>query len=155
MTQAYSVVAPFVPDELKAERVLQAVAVHFFTRILRGELVVEVVGPGIGSVILDKQEIQNACNRITWDGPKRTKRHLPPPISFANRCIRSKPAVSTQLLGKERLPDLNDEWFSKEELPRLRHQFSSGELTSIGSSCGCLAAKDQARTDKWMSISSD
>src|SRR5262245_36917936 len=53
-----SVVAPFVPDELQAERVLQAVAVHFFTRIVRGDLVVEVVGPGIGVVTLDKDGIE-------------------------------------------------------------------------------------------------
>src|SRR5262249_19071858 len=80
-----SVVAPFVPDELKADRFLQAVAVHFFTRIVRGELIVEVVGPGLGSVTLDKSGIEAACKKVVWDSPKRTKRHVPPPIEFARR----------------------------------------------------------------------
>jgi hypothetical protein len=108
-----SVVAPFVPDELKADRVLQAVAVHFFTRIVRGELVVEVVRPGVGSVTLDQRGIQNACDLIAWDGPKRTKRHVAPPISFAKRCLNLQPSASTQLLGTERLPELADKSFSE------------------------------------------
>lgn len=115
-----SVVAPFVPDELQAERVLQAVAVHFFTRIVRGELIVEVVGPGIGVVTLDKQGIQDACNRIVWDGPKRTKRHVPPPIEYAQHCLGLQPAISTPVLGTERLPDLTDKSFSAEELASVR-----------------------------------
>jgi hypothetical protein len=71
-----SVVAPFIHESLKAERLLQAVAVHFFTRILRGELVVEVMGTELGTVTLNKSTIAAACERIMWDGPKRTKRHV-------------------------------------------------------------------------------
>lgn len=125
-----SVVAPFVPDELQADRVLQAVAVHFFTRIVRGELIVEVVGPGL-AVTLDKQGIQEACNRIVWDGPKRTKRHVAPPIAYAQRCLGLQPTLATPVLGTERLPDLTEQSFSAEELGKLRQQFSAGELTSV------------------------
>ena len=56
-----SVVAPFVPDELKAERILQAVIVHFFTRILRGELEVEVSGPELGKIAINADSIEDAA----------------------------------------------------------------------------------------------
>ena len=126
-----SVVAPFVPDELQAERVLQAVAVHFFTRIVRGELVVEVVGPGLGVVTLDKDGIEDACNQIVWDGSKRTKRHVAPPIAFARRCIKSQPEFSTPVLGTEHLPKLTESSFSPPDLAKMRQQFAAGVLTSV------------------------
>jgi hypothetical protein len=126
-----SVVAPFVPDELKADRLLEAVAVHFFSRIVRGELIVEVVGPGIGSVTLDEYGIEDACKRVSWDGPKRTKRHVSPPIDFTKRTMRVTYPASTQLLGQDRLPELTADAFSPEDLTRLRSGFSDGELTSV------------------------
>jgi hypothetical protein len=125
-----SVVAPFVPDELKVDRLLQAVAVHFFTRIVRGELIVQIVGPGM-SVTLDKSGIESACKKVNWDGPKRTKRHVPPPIQFARRCLEVTEFVSTEVLGKERLPDLTDNSFEQDELTNARRHFSAGELTSM------------------------
>jgi hypothetical protein len=126
-----SVVVPFVPDELKADRILQAVAVHFFTRILREELVVELMGPGLDSVTLDKSGIAAACSKVTWDGPKRTKRHVPPPIEFARRCLEVTQFVETHVLGQRSLPDLTNESFQQEELTKARHLFSAGELTSL------------------------
>jgi hypothetical protein len=126
-----SVVAPFVPDELQAERVLQAVAVHFFTPIVRGELIVEVVGPGSDLVTLDKDKIETACSKMGWGGPKRTKRHVAPPIAYAERCLGLQPELSTPVLGTERLPDLTDKSFTAEELAKLRQQFITGELTSV------------------------
>jgi len=103
-----SVVSPFVPDELKADRLVQAVAVHFFTRIVRGELIVEVSGPGLGTVTLDQAGIEAACRKINWDGPRRTKRHVAPPIAFSKQCLKVSPDVATELLGRERLPELNE-----------------------------------------------
>ena len=126
-----SVVAPYVPEELKADQLLQAVLVHFFTRIVRGELVVEIVGPEIGSVILDKLSILAACKRVPWGGPKRTKRHVAPPIEFARRSLESRPTFATLLLGKDRVPDLTEAAFRPEDLTKLRHRFSGGALTSV------------------------
>jgi hypothetical protein len=126
-----SVVAPFIHEELKADRLLQAVAVHFFTRIIRGELEVEVVGPAIDSVTLDRNSISAACRDITWDGPSRTKRHVAPPIDFARRCMEEAPAITTDVLGMERIPELTDTLFAEPTLHELRHKFSAGDLVSI------------------------
>ncbi|MFH1918942.1 MAG: hypothetical protein ABIP48_03505 [Planctomycetota bacterium] len=126
-----SVVAPFVSEDLKAERLVQAVAVHFFTRILRGDLVVEIVGNAIGQVTLDRSSIADACNRIKWDGPKRTKRHIAPPIAFANSCFGSPPETETVVLGLRKIPELTEDSFAVDDLHRLRRLYSSGELTSV------------------------
>jgi hypothetical protein len=126
-----SVVSPFIPDEVKAHRLLEAVAVHFFTRILRGDLVVEVVGEGVGAVTLDKTGIEAACKKMQWNGPKRTKRHVAPPIAFAKTCLKTRPTLATPLLGTERLPDLNDPPPPPETLEPLRQRFAAGDLLAI------------------------
>ena len=75
--------APYVHEELKADRIVQAVAVSFLARILRGELIVEVVGDEIGEVTLDQATLEAACQRVEWNGPgSRMKRHEPPPAPF-------------------------------------------------------------------------
>jgi len=125
-----SVVAPFIHEELKADRLLQAVAVHFFMRIIRGELEVEVVGPAIGSVTLDRNSISDACRYITWDGPSRTKRHVAPPIDFARRCMEEAPAITTDVLGIDHIPKLT-EIFAEPKLDDLRRKFSDGVLVSV------------------------
>lgn len=126
-----SVVSPFVPDELQAERLLQAVAVYFFTRILRGELEVTVVGPGIGTTRLDRTGLAAACRKIEWDGPPRTKRHVAPPIEFAKECVGKTPELVTEVLGEHKVPELNEGIFVEEILHDLRRQFSAGELVSV------------------------
>jgi len=126
-----SVVSPFVPDELQAERLLQAVAVHFFIRILRSELEVIVAGPGIGTVLLDRKGIEAACSKTDWDGPPRTKRHIAPPIDFAKKCVGKTPKLVTAVLGKRKVPELNEAVFVQETLHALRRQFSVGELVSV------------------------
>ncbi len=128
-----SVVAPYVPDELNSNRLLQAVLVHFFTRIVRGELIVEIAGPGIGSVTLNESEIAAACKKVKWDGPKRNKRHIAPPIQFAKQSLtrNSDKIASTIVLGRERIPELTDAAFKPEDLTALRRRFSAGELTSV------------------------
>jgi len=125
-----SVVAPYVPDELKTERLLQAVAVHFFVPIVRGDLVVEIEGPGFAVVTLDNARIDAACKTVAWDGPRRTKRHVAPPIQFTRRCLCATPKVTTELLGRDRLPELTEEAFSQNDLAKLKHAFSGGELIS-------------------------
>jgi len=126
-----SVVAPFVPDEVRADRLLQAVAVHFFTRILRGELVVEVMGEGVGRLTLDRAGLAEACKKIKWDGPVRTKRHMSPPIDFALKCVGTKPASTTELLGIDKVPEVNETLFPEAKLHDLRRMFAAGEMISI------------------------
>lgn len=126
-----SVVAPFIPDEVSAERLVQAVLVHFFTRIVRGELIVEVVGGELGSVRIDQSGLDQACKKTVWDGPKRTKRHVAPPIAFARNCFRAAPTAMTQVLGTERLPELNEESLAPETLRELRQRFAADQLTSL------------------------
>ena len=126
-----SVVSPFIPAEIKGERLLEAVAVHFFTRIVTGNLVVEVAAPGLGTIVLDREHLAAACKKIVWDGPKRTKRHVAPPITFAIECFRSPPSAVTEVLGRERLPELNEESLSAETLTQLRRQYASGELVRL------------------------
>lgn len=126
-----SVVVPFIPPELQAEHLLQAVAVHFFIRILRGELVVEVAFPDGHTETLDERGIDEACRRRTWHGPKRTKRHTPPPIEFARQTLRVTNFVSTRLLGEDGVPELNEQSFDDHALHHARHQFASAALTSV------------------------
>lgn len=138
-----SVVAPYVPDELRADRILQAVAVHFFARIVRGELVVEVVGPGVGRAILDAANIDAACREIEWNGPKRTKRHAAPPIEFARQCLQETPGVETTLLGQASAPEFGDDAIKADELHALRHRFAAGERVSLRARI-CLPRRDDA-----------
>jgi hypothetical protein len=126
-----SVVAPFVPAELKAERLLQAVAVNFFARILRGELVVQIAGNGRGTVTLDQGSIEAECQRIRWDGPVRTKRNASPPIAFAKRCLRTTSHKVSNLLGADVVPSLSESTFKPEDLKQLRRQFASGEFVAV------------------------
>lgn len=127
-----SVVVPYVADELRDSRILQAVAVHFFVRILRGELVVEVAGPEIGEVTLDANQLERACNVVEWDGPKRTKRHVAPPVAFARKCIEiGEPENSTGLLGERGQPILDETVIDATKLATLRHEFSAGGLVSL------------------------
>lgn len=125
-----SVVSPYLHDELRPDRILQAVAVHFFARILRGELVVEVAGWEQDPQVLDKACISQVCEKIVWDGPKRTKRHMAPPLDFARQCLAAPPSVSSELLGEKRLPETS-EAFVGDELNTLRQRFSAGQLVGL------------------------
>lgn len=126
-----SVVVPFIPEQLQAKHLLQAVAVHFFSRIVRRELIVEVVFPDGHTETLDDQTIDQTCGRLAWDGPKRTKRHMAPPIEFARRTLRVTQFVETRLLGQDRVPELTEQSFDDHALQRARRTFSEGALTSV------------------------
>jgi hypothetical protein len=126
-----SVVAPFVPDELQAERILQAVIVHFFTRILRGELEVEIRGPELGHVTLNAESIEEVAQRIEWNGSKRMKRHQPPPIAFAKQCVNKSCKYTTAVLGTKRVPELNEDSLPTDQLQKLQQSFADGEMVSI------------------------
>jgi len=68
---------------------------------------------------------------MNWDGPKRTKRHVAPPITFAKSCVKTPPAEETNVLGETRLPDLDDTSFDEATIHRLRGDFAAGHLVSV------------------------
>jgi hypothetical protein len=125
-----SIVSPYVPDKLNGHRILQAVIVHFFTRILRDELEVEVAAPEFDAITLNAQTIEEVCERIGWSGSKRMKRHQAPPIEFARQCLANPPAYTTSVLGTRRAPEFTEECLPAEELQQLRQSFFDGELAS-------------------------
>lgn len=127
-----SVVVPYVAPELKGARLLQAICVHFFLPILRGELIVDLVTPDTQEVRLDAGSVEAWSHRVKWDGPKRTKRHEAPPIDFVKRCLAvESDATPTNLLGQDKLPELNSNTFDPQTLEKLRNQFASEKLTPI------------------------
>jgi hypothetical protein len=127
-----SVVVPYAAPELKGARLLQAICVHFFLPILRGELIVELVTPDTREVRLDQGSLEEWSRGVKWDGPKRTKRHVAPPIDFVKRCLAVEShAVPTKLLGQTKLPELSSEAFESQTLEKLRNQFASEKLTPI------------------------
>ena len=57
----------------------------------------------------------------TWDGPKRAKRHLPPPVDFVRSCLATTEQFrSTLVLGQTRLPEMNEAAFEESDLKHLR-----------------------------------
>jgi hypothetical protein len=127
-----SVVVPYAAPELKGARLLQAICVHFFLPILRGELIVDLVTPDTREVRLDQDSLEEWSRGVNWDGPKRTKRHVAPPIDFVKRCLAVEShAVPTNLLGRTKLPEMSVEAFEPRTLETLRNQFASERLTAI------------------------
>jgi len=127
-----SVVVPYVASELKGARILQAICVHFFLPILRGELVVDLVAPDIPAVSLDSESIAGRCREIVWDGPKRTKRHVAPPIDFIRECLRAEAnAVPTRVLGQDKLPELSPDAFEPGVFEGLRQALADERLVAV------------------------
>jgi hypothetical protein len=129
-----SVVVPYVAPELDGLKILQAICVHFFLPIIKGDLVVDLEAPikDLKWVHLDKDSLVDWCKTLNWNGPKRTKRHVSPPIEFVRKCLSVQPkAVSTKELGKTKLPELNEESFEPDQLAVLRDQFAAENLVAV------------------------
>ncbi len=127
-----SVVVPFVAGELKGKRILQAICVHFFVPILQGELIVDLYSAETRDACLNSQTLADWCQSITWDGPKRTKRHAPPPVEFVSRSLAERPkAVPTEVLGQKLLPDLSETSFDASSLKILRRDFADEQLVAV------------------------
>lgn len=129
-----SVVVPYVASELTGKRLLQAVCVHFFLPIVRGELIVEIAAPDIspGEARLDSSSLKEWCTALTWDGPKRAKRHVPPPIDFIKSCLAMTEASrSTLVLGQTKLPEMNEAAFEEADLNHLREMLECEKLIRV------------------------
>lgn len=129
-----SVVVPYVADELTGQRLMQAVCVNFFTPILRGELIVDVLAPDIplGEIRLDASSLDSCCHMISWDGPRRSKRHMAPPISFVTSVVRSRVTPrSTLLLGETKMPEMTERAFHPKDLLELRESVEREQLVAV------------------------
>ena len=128
-----SVVVPYVASELSGMRMMQAVCIHFFLPILRGELEVEIAAPDIktGRACLTATTLNGWCSAVKWDGPKRSKRHVAPPIDFVQSCLKSAIKHETRLLGISEVPVLNESGFEQEDLESLRKSHEEETLTAV------------------------
>ncbi|MDR3183704.1 MAG: hypothetical protein LBT89_12450, partial [Planctomycetaceae bacterium] len=128
-----SVIVPFVDSGLNKTNILQAVAVHFFEKILQGLLIVEIETPNPNdNVILASDSIAILCKEIQWDGNKKFKRHTSPPIAFIAECLACKRRpLESKLLGVEKIPGLTKETFDEDSLNTAREQFESGYLVAV------------------------
>lgn len=131
-----SVVVPYVPAVLRAEAILKLVAINFFVPVIRGELIVDVVGPGLPSgepeIRVDAASIEEVCRSLTWNGKVTQKQSSPPPIDLASEANRlHDEIVPTNLLGQQRLPVIDEEAFDPETLRSLRERFADGGVVPI------------------------
>ena len=130
-----SVVVPYVATELTGMRILQAICIHFFLPVMRGELIVDVCASDIkhGTARLNAQTLEGWCRAVEWDPKqKRTKRHMEPPIRFVRSCL-SGVALSrqTRLLGERHVPVMNEDGFEPAELQQLRTALDCEELIEV------------------------
>jgi len=127
-----SVVVPYITSELNGIKLLQAISVHFFLPILRGELIIDLVSIDTGEVRLDANTLEEFCNNIKWDGSRRTKRNNAPPIKFVNQCLDfQNKTVPTQILGQTKLPSLQEDAFDETVLESLRKDFADEKLVGV------------------------
>jgi len=129
-----SVVVPYVAEELTGLRLMQAVCIHFFTPILRGELVVDISASDIatGKARLDANSLKLWCQSLKWDGPRKSKRHVAPPVDFIKTCLQSDLVPkSTLLLGETKMPEMTEAAFDSQDLCDLRESFERERLVAV------------------------
>ncbi len=129
-----SVVVPYVASELTGLRLMQAVCIHFFLPIMKGQLIVDLAGSDLplGKARLDATTMNEWCQALKWDGPKRTKRHIAPPVEFVKSCLESlNTPRPTLLLGQVKMPEMNEAAFAEADLHQLRESLEQQQLTSV------------------------
>lgn len=82
-----SLVVPFVRDGITAEAIARSVCVHFFVRVLRGELVVETVDEHGGRYEITAETIDDVVKQVRWEMPDAQRRASPPPLELARIAI--------------------------------------------------------------------
>lgn len=78
-----SLVVPFVRDGITAEAIARSVCIHFFVRILRGELVVETIDERGGRFEITADTIDDVVRQVRWELPDGQRRVSPPPLELA------------------------------------------------------------------------
>lgn len=83
-------------------------------------------------MLLSNSTIDEVCREIEWKGPKRTKRHRPPPISFVRECLhRETDSTVSEILGSRTIPVLDETSFDSSTLERQRQLFQAERLVPI------------------------
>lgn len=82
-----SLVVPFVRDGITAEAIARSACVHFFIRILRGELIVETVDEKGGSFLISAETIDAVVKQVRWEVPGTQRRASRPPLDLARFAI--------------------------------------------------------------------
>lgn len=137
-----SIVVPYVTDALRAESILRLVAINFFVPILKGDLVVDIAGPGLPSnesetseqseIRVDAGSIGDVCSSLQWRGRVTQKQSCPPPLSLVRSSLDAgDELVSTNLLGTSGMPVIDDSSFSHEGRDKLRRRFKDEALVAI------------------------
>ncbi len=127
-----SIVVPFPFETLTAIEIVRSVILHYFYPILRGDLVVEVSGPGMGSTMIGADTIQAVAESLDWGRSRREK--LVPPFELAKWAIGQQASGIQEvfaLAGTDRVPDWNDLPIAPEMVDRMRAKFDSGERLSV------------------------
>lgn len=150
-----SVVVPYVATELTGMRILQAICIHFFLPVMRGELIVDVCASDIknGAATLNAQTLETWCGTVEWDPKqKKAKRHMPPPIKFVRSCLKGADlSRQTQLLGERNVPVMNDDAFDPADLQQLRKAIDCEELVEVRVRVG-LHRKNEPSEEGQMSV---
>lgn len=82
-----SLVVPFVRDGITAEAIARSVCIHFFVRVLRGELVVETIDENGGCYEITADTIEDVVKQVRWEMPDSQRRASPPPLELARIAI--------------------------------------------------------------------
>jgi hypothetical protein len=129
-----SVVVPYVAEELQAESLLRLAIVNFFIPILERKLVIEIAASSRPDDpwVVNHQTIESICRTIDWNGRSALKLTAPPPLAFANVCLQHKSrAVETAILGETKLPSVEENSFSSEQLDSLRKRYAQQDVVGI------------------------
>ena len=141
-----SVVVPYAAEELTGLRLLQAVCINFFVPILQGQLIVDLVAADLSmqEARLDQGSLLTWIEKIPWNGPKRAKRHAPPPLPFFARCLQdSVPPTVTKLLGEKAIPKWSEEAFAAADLKSLQNRLADGHLVHVQVQVNLLQKRDE------------
>ncbi|MGB8854338.1 MAG: hypothetical protein WCC69_12310 [Pirellulales bacterium] len=82
-----SLVVPFVRDGITADAIARSVCIHFFVRILRGELVVETMDERGGRYEITAATIDDVVRQLRWELPDGQRRVSPPPLDLARLAL--------------------------------------------------------------------
>ena len=125
-----SVVVPYVV-KLTGKSIFQVVSANFFALILLKKLVVEIKAPDVGFIELTNETIENKCQEICWDGTKSQKRHVSPPIKFAQNCLAiSEKAIASKTWGKGSNLSTEKLTFAPHEEEMFQEEFRQGHLVA-------------------------
>jgi hypothetical protein len=78
-----SLVVPFVREGITAEAIARSVCIHFFVRILRGELTVETIDENGQALLISAATIDDVVKKVAWQHQGSQKKVSPPPLDLA------------------------------------------------------------------------